>query len=241
MSTIYCNSSNIGKLLEEINTGLNIGDEVKLNIQLDESIYYGYFAYHGFKIRYFIEYTKKTIVDIIKSKNIPLIFDKKYSMFIKLPRTGKNGKRIFVYKLRTMQPYSEYIQDFVIEKNGFNNDGTIKNDFRITKFGMFLRRYWLDELPMLFNLFNGNLKLIGFRPLSDTMLNAYPKDFVQERNQYKPGLIPPYYIDRPDGFSELIESEKRYIDKYKKRGFITDVIYFCKFLNAIFFRGVRSS
>ena len=241
MSIIYCNSSNIGKLLEEINLGLNIGDEVKLKIQLDKSIYYGYFVYHGFKIQKYIELSKKIIVNIIKNKNISSIIDKKYTMFIKLPRTGKDGKRIFVYKLRTMQPYSEYIQDFVIEKNGFNQNGTIKNDFRITKTGKFLRKYWLDELPMLFNLFNGNLKLIGFRPLSDTMLNTYPRDFVKDRNQYKPGLIPPYYIDRPDGFEELIESEKRYIQKYKERRFITDVVYFYKFLNAVFLRGVRSS
>jgi len=241
VSTIYCNSSSIGKLLEEINSGLNIGDEVKLNIRLDRSIYYGYFIYHGFKIQHYLELGKKIIVDIVKSQNIPLILDKKYSIFIKLPRTGKNAKRIFVYKLRTMQPYSEYLQDFVIEKNGFNKDGTIKNDFRITKFGMFLRKYWLDELPMFFNLFNGDLKIIGFRPLSDTMLSAYPKDFVEERNRYKPGLIPPYYIDRPDSFEGLIESEKRYINQYKQRKFMTDVIYFYKFLNAVFLRGVRSS
>ena len=236
MSTIYCNSSNIGKLLEEINTGLNIGDEVKLNIKLDRSIYYGYFAYHGFKIQNLIELVKKTIVYIVKNKDVPLISDKKYSIFIRLPRTGKNGKRIFVYKLRTMEPYSEYIQDFVIEKNGFNSDGTIKNDFRITKFGIFLRKYWLDELPMLFNLFNGNLKIIGFRPLSDVMLNTYPKDFVEVRNRYKPGLIPPYYIDNPDTFEGLIESEKKYIEKYAKNGFITDIKYFFMFLNRIFFK-----
>ena len=241
MSTIYCNSSNIGKLLEEINTGLNIGDEVKLNIKLDRSIYYGYFAYHGFKIQNLIELVKKTIVYIVKNKDVPLISDKKYSIFIRLPRTGKNAKRIFVYKLRTMEPYSEYIQDFVIEKNGFNSDGTIKNDFRITKFGIFLRRYWLDELPMLFNLFNGNLKIIGFRPLSDVMLNSYPKDFIEVRNRYKPGLIPPYYIDNPDTFEGLIESEKKYIEQYAKNGFITDMKYFFMFLNRIFFKGVRSS
>jgi len=241
VSRIYCSSSNIGKLLEEINAGLAVGDKVELKIYLDSSIYYGYFVYHGFQIQSFIELTKKMIVNIVKSKDVPLIFDKKYSMFIKLPRTGKDGKRIFVYKLRTMQPYSEYIQDLVIQKNGFNNDGTIRNDFRITKTGKFLRKYWLDELPMLINLFNGNLKIIGFRPLSDAMLNAYPKDFVKERNRYKPGLIPPYYIDRPDGFEELIESEKRYIQRYKEHGFITDIIYFYKFLLAIFLRGVRSS
>ena len=241
MSIVYCNSSNIGKLLEEINGGLNIGDTVELKIQLDQVLYYGYFVYYGFKVQNVIEENMKIIVDIVKHKTIGRIQDKKYSWLIKLPRTGKNGKRIFVYKLRTMQPYSEYIQDFVIEKNGLNDDGTIKNDFRITKFGMFARKYWLDELPMLINFFKGDLKLIGFRPLSDTMLHTYPKDFVEIRNMYKPGLIPPYYIDNPDGFDEIIESEKRYIEKYEQNGFITDIKYFFMFLNRIFFKGVRSS
>jgi lipopolysaccharide/colanic/teichoic acid biosynthesis glycosyltransferase len=243
MSTIYCNSSNIGKLLEEINIGLEIGNEIKLKIILDKSmsLYYGYFVYYGFQIINIIEIGKKVIVDISKQKTIGDICDKKYSWLIKLPRTGIYGKRIYVYKFRTMQPYAEYIQDFVINTNGLNNDGTIKNDFRITKVGRFLRRYWLDELPMILNLLKGDLKLIGFRPLSDVMLNTYPKNFVKIRNRYKPGLIPPYYIDKPKNFDGLIESEERYIKQYISRGSITDVIYFCKFINALLFKGVRSS
>ena len=240
-STIYCSASNIGKLLEEVNSGLNTGDGITLKIQLDKRLYYGYFVYYGFEIINLIEMGKKSIVKVIKHKTIKSIRDKRYSFLIKLPRTGKDGKRIFVYKLRTMQPYSEYIQDFVVQKNGLNDNGTIKNDFRITKVGKFLRKYWLDELPMLINLLNGDLKLIGFRPLSDTMLNSYPEEFVKERNRYKPGLIPPYYIDRPNDFEGLIESEQRYIEKYKKNKFLTDSLYFYKFLNAIFIKGVRSS
>jgi len=241
MAIVYCNASNIGKLLEEINTGLGQGDQVTLKIQKDATMYYGYFVYYGFKIVDAFESKKITIINIIKSKTIDNIKEKKHSFLIKLPRTGKDGKKIYVYKLRTMQPYSEYIQDFVIEKNGLNNDGTIKDDFRITKFGRFARKYWLDELPMLLNWLKGDLKLIGFRPLSDVMLHTYPKDFVEVRNMYKPGLIPPYYIDNPDGFDEIIESEKRYIEKYEKNGFITDIKYFFMFLNRIFFKGVRSS
>ena len=241
MSIVYCNSSNIGKLLEEINGGLEVGDTVELKIQLDQALYYGYFVYYGFKVQSVIEENMKTIVDIVKHKTIGVIQDKKYSWLIKLPRTGKDGKRIFVYKVRTMQPYSEYIQDFVIEKNGLNENGTIKNDFRITKWGIFLRRYWLDELPMLINFVKGELKIIGFRPLSDTMLKVYPSEFVAIRNQYKPGLIPPYYIDKPDGFDEIIESEKRYIKKYDNNGIGTDMVYFYKFLCSILCGGVRSS
>ncbi len=243
MSEIYCNTLNIGTQLKEIHKTLSIGEEVKITIDLNKSkkLYYGYFVYYGFKVQNMFEESTKVIINIVKKQDTQPALDKKYSWLIKLPRTGKNGKRIYVYKLRTMQPYSEYIQDFVIEKNGLNEDGTIKNDFRITKIGKFLRKYWLDELPMLINFLKGDLKLIGVRPLSDTMLKTYPNEFVSTRNKYKPGLIPPYYIDRPDSFEGIIESEKRYIEKYQNSGFKTDMIYFYKFLNAIFFRGVRSS
>ena len=240
MAIVYCNASNIGKLLEEINTGLGQGDQVTLKIQKDATMYYGYFVYYGFKIVDAFESKKITIINIIKSKTIDNIKEKKHSFLIKLPRTGKDGKKIYVYKLRTMQPYSEYIQDFVIEKNGLNNDGTIKDDFRITKFGRFARKYWLDELPMLLNWLKGDLKFIGIRPLSDTMLNQYPEEYLPFRHKYKPGLIPPYYIDKPKTFNAIIESEQNYLTRYEKKPIVTDITYFIKFLKVVF-KGVRSS
>jgi len=243
VSIKYYISSDVGDLLEDVSKKLNIGDEVELKIKTNKPInfYYGYLIYHGFGIKNMMEKNKEIVVNIIKNKNINSIKDKNYSWLIKLPRTGKNGKKIFVYKLRTMEPYSEYMQDFVIEKNGFNKNGTIKDDFRITKLGKFLRKYWIDELPMLFNFLKGEVKIVGVRPLSDSMLKKYPKEFVSIRNNLKPGLIPPCYIEKPNSFDELIDSEKRYIEKYNKNGSITDIIYFYKFINNIIFNGVRSS
>jgi len=241
MVRVYCNASEIDTLLPEINKGLKSGDSIELKIKKDKNIYFGYFVYAGFKILNLVELGKELIVDISKQKSVDNIKPKKYSWIIGLPRTGKNGKRIYVYKFRTMQPYSEYLQDFVVDVNGLNSDGTIKDDFRITKFGKFLRKYWLDELPMLWNLINGDLKLIGFRPLSDVMLSAYPKEFVKIRNRYKPGLIPPYYIDRPKTFKDIIKSERRYIARYRKCGVLADIEYFFKFLYSFLFKGVRSS
>ncbi len=200
-----------------------------------------YLVYKGFKIVN-IENIDKNIKKItIKRVLATLKEDKKYSWLIKLPRSGKNGKRIYVYKLRTMYPYSEYLQTEIIRMNGLNDDGTIKDDFRITKFGKFARKFWLDELPMLLNFIKGDLKIIGIRPLSDSMLSLYPKDFVNFRNQFKPGLIPPYYIDCPKNFNELIESEKKYLLKYKKNPLLTDLTYFIKFIDRVLFKGVRSS
>jgi len=200
----------------------------------------GYLIYKGFEVIDVKNIDDKKRIIIKRVTNI-LKEDKNYSLLIKLPRTGKNGKRIYVYKMRTMQPYSEYLHIAMIKIVGFNGDGTIRNDFRITKVGKFMRKYWLDELPMLLNFLKGDLKIIGVRPLSDAMLSEYPQDFVPYRNRFKPGLIPPYYIDRPKTFDEIIESEKKYLKKYEEKGFITDIIYFFKFLNRVLFDGVRSS
>lgn len=243
MSIKYYISSDVGYLLNDVNKKLNIGEEAELKIKINKSMnfYYGYLIYHGFGIKNMVEKNKEIIVSVKKNKNIHSIKDKNYSWIIKLPRTGENGEKFFVYKLRTMQPYSEYIQDFVIEKNGFNKNGTIKNDFRVTKLGKFLRKYWIDELPMLFNLLKGEVKIVGVRPLSDSMLKKYPKEFISIRNNFKPGLIPPCYVERPNSFDELINSEKKYIEKYNRNGRKTDFIYFYKFISNIIFKGVRSS
>ena len=234
-------TNNLGEFLKELNNKIKENELVELKVPKKLKVYLGIFFYYGFKIVNIAKENAYVTLQMKKVKSVDKSYhDKKYSILIKLPRTGKGGKRIYVYKFRRMQPYSEYLQDYVIECNGLDSDGTIKNDFRITKWGRFLRKYWLDELPMLINFFKGDLKLIGVRPLSDSMLSKYPKEFVSFRNQFKPGLIPPYYIDKPKSFEELIESERRYLLKYQKEPIKTDITYFLKFLKAVFLKGVRS-
>ena len=241
--TINCDSLSIKHILSKLNKNMFINEFINLKIKLlnYSPLYYGIFVYFGFKINSLQKSNDHIVATLIKEKNIPSnLSAKKYSLLIKLPRTGKNGKRIYVYKLRTMEPYSEYIQDFVIKLNGLNEDGTIKDDFRVTKFGRFARKYWLDELPMLLNWLKGDLKFIGIRPLSDTMLNQYPEEYLSFRHKYKPGLIPPYYIDKPKTFDAIIESEQNYLTRYEKKPIVTDITYFIKFLKVVF-KGVRSS
>ena len=60
-----------------------------------------------------------------------------------------------------MHAYSEYLQGYVFEKNNLQEVGKFKNDFRVNTVGKIMRRFWLDELPMLFNLLKGDLKLFG--------------------------------------------------------------------------------
>lgn len=179
---------------------------------------------------------------VVKKVKEPL-FDNNptYGPFISLKRTGKNGKPIKVYKLRTMHPYSEYIQKYIYDLNGTSTGDKADNDFRINTIGRVFRTVWLDELPMLINLIKGDLKIVGVRPLSAHKLSIYPKDLQALRSKHKPGLVPPYYADLPNGQNEMWESERNYLLKYDKSPLITDIRYFFKALFNIFFKHARSA
>jgi lipopolysaccharide/colanic/teichoic acid biosynthesis glycosyltransferase len=164
-----------------------------------------------------------------------------YGLLIKLRRIGKNRKKIVVYKLRTMHPYSEYIQDLVYSRHGTSDGDKAKNDFRITTLGKLFRRLWLDELPMLLNVLKGEMKIVGVRPLSEAKFKMYPKQMQEKRTRCRPGLIPPFYVDLPNSLDELIASEEKYLDLYFKHPINTDVKYFFKALHNILIRKVRSS
>jgi lipopolysaccharide/colanic/teichoic acid biosynthesis glycosyltransferase len=167
--------------------------------------------------------------------------DPTYGVFVSLPRLGKNGKWIKVYKFRTMHPYSEYLQDYIYLKHDLAEGGKFDNDFRISNLGRFLRTFWLDELPMVINLFRGELKLVGVRPLSLHYFSLYSRELQRKRIKYKPGLIPPFYADLPKTLEEIMASEMKYLEAYEKNPFSTDWKYFWKAVYNIVFRKVRSN
>ncbi|NJK98371.1 MAG: sugar transferase, partial [Bacteroidales bacterium] len=109
-----------------------------------------------------------------------------YGPFFKMSRVGKGGKLIGVYKLRTMHPYSEYIQNFVVKLNGYDKAGKPRNDFRVTGWGKLFRKIWVDELPQLLNVLKGELGIVGVRPLSQFRFNQLPEDVQKERIKFKP-------------------------------------------------------
>jgi lipopolysaccharide/colanic/teichoic acid biosynthesis glycosyltransferase len=166
---------------------------------------------------------------------------KMYGPLIALPRIGQDGKLIKVYKLRTMHPYSEYIQDYVYKLHDLQDGGKFKNDFRITSWGAICRKIWLDELPMLINFARGDMKLIGVRPLSKHYFDLYKKDVRERRIKYKPGLIPPFYADMPADLEQIQASEMKYLDSFDKYPLLTDFRYFWKSLWNIWFRKARSN
>ena len=175
-----------------------------------------------------------------KTKTPSLDQSPTYSPFVKLKRIGLNGQIINVYKFRTMYPYSEYLQDYVYKKHKLQSGGKLKDDFRITEYGNFMSKYWLDELPMLYNWIRGDLKLFGVRPLSKHYLSLYDRPLRKIREKIKPGVIPPYYADLPRHLEGIVESEKRYIQAYCSHPIKTQWVYFWKVMNNIIFKGVRS-
>ena len=163
-----------------------------------------------------------------------------YGFVIKLRRIGKDKKIIDFYKLRTMHPFSEYLQEYIYKKNNLTKGGKISNDFRISPEGRIFRKFWLDELPMLYNWFKGHIKLVGVRPISEHYFNLYSKELQEMRIKYKPGLIPPFYYDLPKSFNDIMKSEMNYLKAYEKNPILTDLKYLFHSLINIFFKRARS-
>lgn len=165
------------------------------------------------------------------------------SPIIHLRRKGKDGKEIVVHKFRTMYNYSEYIQPYVYQYQHLQRGGKFKDDYRMNSLGRLLRRTWLDELPMLWNLLRGDIKLVGVRPLSKQYFNLYSPEMQELRTRTKPGLLPPFYYEShtPESIEEIQESERRYLEAYLKRPFATDWRYFWGIVGNILFHKKRSA
>jgi len=147
---------------------------------------------------------------------------------IPMMRIGKKGNKLKVFKIRTMYPFSEYLQEYVVGMNGYNEKGKPNNDFRLTPMGRFIRKYWIDELPQVYNLLKGELALVGVRPLSEARFKELPRDVRELRVHYKPGCIPPYVaLLMPDSKGN-IEAERIYFSEKEKSPYFTDIKYFFK-------------
>ena len=90
-------------------------------------------------------------------------------VFYKAERIGKDGKKILMYKFRSMKVNAPDIR---------NEDGSTynaKDDVRVTKIGKFLRETSLDETAQILNVLKGDMALIGPRPLLPKYLTLYSK------------------------------------------------------------------
>lgn len=105
--------------------------------------------------------------------------DSRGPIFVKLDRISA-GKRIKVYKFRTMKTGTHHLKYSELAAFNERKDGPffkIKNDPRITKIGRILRKFRLDEFPQLLNVLKGELSLVGPRPHEPEEILNYPENY----------------------------------------------------------------
>lgn len=202
----------------------------------------GRFIYNGFEIIHFESLPVGYHLFILKRIANPSKVTVSEGIILKMKRLGKNNVPFNIYKFRTMHPYSEFLHEYMIINHGFNEKGKINNDFRMAQWGMKLRKFWLDEIPQLFNLLKGDLKLVGVRPVSQTYFNTLSPEIQEKRRLHKPGCIPPYVaLEVGTTKDAVLKAESIYMEDKKKNPYFTDLNYFLKAIFRIVFKGKRSS
>ena len=100
------------------------------------------------------------------------------NVFYKHERIGKDGKKIYLYKFRSMKMNADNLEEMLTpeELEIFQKEFKLENDPRITKVGKVLRETSLDELPQLLNIFNGDMSVVGPRPIVEAELEHYGDD-----------------------------------------------------------------
>ena len=129
-------------------------------------------------------------------------------------REGRGGKRIRVYKLRTMHQHAEqllalYLQTCAATSALWVQHYKLRDDPRVIRgIGTLLRRYSLDELPQLWNVLKGEMSLVGPRPFPEYHLNGFPESFRTLRASVTPGMTGLWQVSsRSNGDLKAQEAE----------------------------------
>ncbi len=137
-------------------------------------------------------------------------------VFFRQVRCGLDGEEFELLKLRTMVDGAHEMRSALREStaDSGNDDVLFKleDDPRITRFGRVLRKWSIDELPQLWNVFVGDMSMVGPRPLVfDEALQA--TDLFRARTQVKPGIAGPWqaYGRSAIPFSEMIKLDYSYV------------------------------
>lgn len=134
-----------------------------------------------------------------------ILFESKGGSFYKQLRVGKNNKDFYLLKFRTMRVGAD--------KKGLLTVGD--RDPRVTRSGFFLRKYKLDELPQLVNVFVGQMSVIGPRPEVRRYVDLYNENQKRILN-VKPGITDYaslYYIDENEILAQSSDPENTYIQE----------------------------
>lgn len=110
---------------------------------------------------------------------IILLLTGEHEVFFKQNRVGYKNKLFGIWKFATMLKNSP---------NMGTGEITLRNDPRVTRFGKFLRISKLNEIPQVFNVFSGQMSIVGPRPLMAVSFSQYPEEVRQVIYNSKPGM-----------------------------------------------------
>ncbi len=188
----------------------------------------------------------KRLIDIIVSAVLLLVLSPVFlilSLVVKISskgpiffvqkRVGLNGRHFDMYKFRSMYVDAEKDLKELMSKNEMEGPAfKIEKDPRVTFFGKFLRRYSLDELPQLWNVFIGNMSLVGPRPPVPGEVSDY-KNRYRRRLSMRPGITCTWQVSgRNDikDFDSWVNLDLDYIDNWSLSN---DMILLFKTLPAV--------
>jgi exopolysaccharide biosynthesis polyprenyl glycosylphosphotransferase len=172
----------------------------------------------------------KRVTDILVSGVLLILFSPVFLMvaiaiklgsrgpvFYKWKVVGHNRKEFTGYKFRSMVPAADRLKAKLISDNEMK--GVVfkmKNDPRITRIGRFIRKYSIDELPQLYNVFKGDMSLVGPRPPLQSEIDAFA-NWHRRKLSVKPGITCLWQVsgrNRITDFDEWVKLDLQYIDNW---------------------------
>ncbi len=134
-------------------------------------------------------------------------------------RIGRNGQLFRCWKFRTMVPRAEGVLQEMLQRDPIAHaqwvhEQKLDNDPRITPIGRFLRRTSLDELPQLFNVLRGDMRLVGPRPIVVHELRRYGA-LKHHYLSVSPGMTGLWQVSGRNNttYAERVELDRRYVEQ----------------------------
>jgi exopolysaccharide biosynthesis polyprenyl glycosylphosphotransferase len=147
---------------------------------------------------------------------LAVLFDSSGPIFYRSERVGRKGHAFVCYKFRTMVANADALRESLRHLNQ-RSDVLFKvnNDPRVTRVGRWLRKYSIDELPQLWNVFKGDMSLIGPRPPLPGEYSQYELEHLK-RLQVLPGITGLWQVEaRQDpSFENYINLDAQYVEHW---------------------------
>jgi len=145
-----------------------------------------------------------------------IMIDTKGFCLYKTKRLGRGGAFFNKYKFRTMVPNAEEVLKKILEENShirkeYKENYKIEYDPRITRFGKFLRKFSLDELPQFINVLKGDMSIVGPRDIIEQELDDHYNHCKEKFLSVKPGITGLWQVS---GRSRLTYEERVKLDMF---------------------------